>query len=151
MYLVAVPLDLSTKYIRGDAALAVLLPQKALAVTAPATTKACKLIAPVGGTSHARLKAKSSDSEMSLLDNNSSILSPLHAVLSSLGSNASGSVGVAATTAYSTFSFCIVLLPLSSHYTHTVRIPPTSASCYFTITILSRTMPLASIAHFLPI
>ena len=95
MYLVAVPLDLSTKYIRGDAALAVLLPQKALAVTTPATAKACKLIAPTGSISCTRLKAKLLDGELSLLNNNSSILSLLHTMLSTLGSNASGFVVVA--------------------------------------------------------
>jgi len=61
----------------------------------PTTTKAHKLIAPVGSASCARLKAKSSDSEMSVLNDDGSILSLLHAVLSSLGSNASDSVVVA--------------------------------------------------------
>ena len=61
----------------------------------PATTKVHKLITPTGSTSCTRLKAKSSDSEMSLLNNNSSVSSLLHAVLSSLGSNISGSVVVA--------------------------------------------------------
>ena len=59
------------------------------------TAKAYKLIAPMGGILHIRLKAKSSGGEMSLLNDNSSILSQLHTMLSALGSNASGSVVLA--------------------------------------------------------
>ncbi len=55
-------------------------------------TKAHRLITPMGSASHIRLKAKLLDSKMSLLNNNSGVLSLLHAMLSTLGSNASGSV-----------------------------------------------------------
>jgi len=58
-------------------------------------TKVHKLITPTGSASCTRLKAKSLDGKMSLLDNNGGILSLLHAMLSALGSNALGSVVLA--------------------------------------------------------
>jgi hypothetical protein len=60
-------------------------------------------------------------------------------------------VEVAATAVYDTsfvFSFHMVLLPFLARYTHTVCIPLPLAFCYFTITIFSHMMLLASISHF---
>ena len=54
-----------------------------------ATAKACKLITPVGGTSGARLKAKSSDgASLTIMAVSQALLHAAYAMLSALGSNA---------------------------------------------------------------